>query len=167
MPGTEHRSALTTTPLMWPAALAPLLRRALRLREIEDGVHERDVAESLREVAHEALLLLIVLFRNQPEVIADPDQALDEGTRLLAAAEADQIVRVPEAAGEEGALAPRQAVRLLALGVVAQDEAVPHQVLAGRRDGADHGGIVLRQEAHMGDEEQARVEPLRAVILHE
>ena len=141
--------------------------RALGPAVVEDRVDQGDVAEGLREVAHEALGLHIILLRDQTDIVADADQPLDQRTRLLAAVQADEVVGIPERAGQERALVAGQPVRGLVLGVVAQHEAVPHQGAADRVDGADYARIILRQEAHMGDQQQARVEALRAVGLHE
>src|SRR5206468_9015752 len=50
---------------------------------------------------------------------------------------------------------------------VAVDEPVPDELRFDRRDGADHARVVGGQEADERNDEEARVEPLRAVRLGE
>src|SRR4051812_15228173 len=75
-------------------------------------------------------------------------------------------VRKPEAARQECALAGWQAVVSL-VRVIAQDEAIAQQALFDRLDRAEQTRIVQRQKSQLGHLQQARVEKLRAVRLHE
>src|SRR5882724_582520 len=71
------------------------------LREVHRRVDERDVRESLREVAEVAARARIVLLREQTHVVGEAAQPLEEAARLVAAPEHDEAVGQPEAAGEE------------------------------------------------------------------
>ena len=65
-------------PARRSSALRALLRRALRLHEIECGVDEPDVRETLREVADQAPLAQVVLLGQEAEIVAKLQQALEE-----------------------------------------------------------------------------------------
>src|SRR5688572_12606196 len=59
-------------------ALGALMRRAVRLHEIECRVDETDVREALREVADEPLRVRVVLFREEPQVVAQRENAFEQ-----------------------------------------------------------------------------------------
>jgi hypothetical protein len=52
--------------------------RALALAQVEGAVHERDVGESLWEVAQQASLSGVVLFGEQAEIVAHAQQAVEQ-----------------------------------------------------------------------------------------
>src|SRR5439155_8463399 len=124
--------------------LASVLRRALGPRQVQRGVDERDVGERLGEVAQQAPRSAIVLFREQPDVVGEPDQPLEESAGLLAAALQDVVVGQPERAREEGSLARWQPVDT-GTGLVTIDEASAQQVLLDGGDGAAHTRILRRK----------------------
>src|ERR1700730_17888781 len=91
---------------------------------------------------------------------------MEKGFGLVDPPQQDQIVHVPEAAGEEGSLPFRQAIlRLLA--AIAQHQPVHEQPALDRRDRSAHPLIARGQEADYGDAQQARVEGLRTIGLDE
>ena len=90
--------------------------------EVEGRVDERDVRESLREVADQAFAIDVVFLGEQAEVVAQGEQALEEALRIFGAADGFEAADHPEAAGQKYAFAGRQAVVDLG-GVVAKDEA--------------------------------------------
>src|SRR5207253_1612851 len=103
---TEWRATLTVPPV----ALA-LPRRALPgSRQGQGGVDQPDGGESLGEVADLPLEMGIVLLCQQTDVVAQPQESLEQLLRLVAPAHQRVVVGEPEGAGEEGALARRQTV---------------------------------------------------------
>src|SRR5438105_9192471 len=83
---------------------------ALPGAEDERGVYEREVGEGLGEVPQEAAGLGVVLLREQPDVVSEVEQPLEELARLLQPALEREGVREPEGARQEDALAARQAI---------------------------------------------------------
>ena len=51
--------------------------------EVEGGIDQRDVRESLREVADQAFALDIVFLGEQAEIVAQRKQALEEAARVV------------------------------------------------------------------------------------
>ena len=130
------------------------------------GVDERQVAERLREVADLAPQFDVVLLGEEPEVVPQAQQPLIQLARLVDPPAERQRPDEPERAGQELPLVPWKAV----VGVfrrVARHEAVAGQVALDRLDGPDHALVVRRQEADHRDDQRARVELLRAVVLGE
>src|SRR5713226_5928702 len=141
MMGVETATALRRSLLL------AVLSRALESRQLQRGVDERNVGARLRAVAHQTPRAAIVLLRDQPDGVGEPDQPLEESAGLFAAALQDVVVGQPERAGEEGPLARRQPIDTGA-GLVAVDEASPQQALRDGGDGAAHARILRRKEAH-------------------
>ena len=81
-------------------------------------------------------------------------------------AEHDIGVGQPEAAGEERAFFAADPIIDL-VGRITQHEAVVDKAPLDRLDRADRARVVDRQEANLRDEEEARVQGLAAIILHE
>src|SRR5690606_20017830 len=79
--------------------------------QVERGGHQRHVAERLREVAHLAAGGRVPLLGEQPQVVAERQQPLEQLPGLLLPADGQQRVGHPEAAGEEGALVAGELVR--------------------------------------------------------
>ena len=158
LPFSDLRNGLLTF-------LAPLGRAALP-RQVHGRVDKADVGERLREIAHQPLRLGVVFLRQQAHVVAQTQQPFVEPLGVFMTPKEVKIVREPERAGQEGALARRQAVRPR-VRAVALHEAVVHQVLLDGLDGAANARVGGRQEADQRDHQQAGVEVLRAVILHE
>ena len=65
-------------------------------RENEGGVHEGQVREGLREVPGELPAVRIVLFGQQPHVIAQHEEALEQAAGLIVLAGQGQGVGKPE-----------------------------------------------------------------------
>src|SRR3546814_647506 len=106
--------------------------------EVVRGVDERDVREGLGEVAELVAAVRVVLLGEQADVVADRQQVLEPGERVLAPADQRQRVAEPEAAREKRALARRQAVRDR-VRAIAQHEAV-------------HGQLARSEERRVGKE---------------
>ena len=66
--------------------------------------------ERLREVPEQAPGRGVVLLRQQPEVVREPDEPLEQGARLVVAPEQLVAVGEPERARQEHAFARRQPV---------------------------------------------------------
>ncbi len=93
-------------------------------------------------------------------------QMLEQMHRFVAAAEHQIGIDEPEAAGEEHALAGRQAVfrpSRCRSGAPALD----HQTTLDRLDGGDDARIVRRQKPDRRQQQQAGVKLLRAIGTHE
>src|SRR5947208_2240898 len=78
--------------------------------EVERRADERDVRERLRKITQLPPELRRELLGEQANIVAQGKQALEEGTRILPAADQLEGVRQPEAAGEKGALAGRKPI---------------------------------------------------------
>ena len=122
--------------------------------------------EGLREVADLAAEARVVLLREQADVVGEAGEPVEQLVRLVVAADQREAVGQPERAGQERPLAGWQAVVGLR-GVVAQHEAVPHELALDRLHRADDALVVRRQEADDGDHQRRRVQPARAVGLGE
>ena len=70
----------------------------------EGGLHQADVGEGLGEVANQATLRWVVLFRQQADIVSQAEQALIEADCFVSAAQEGEGVNQPEAASEEEAL---------------------------------------------------------------
>ncbi len=69
--------------------------------KVHGGVHEPDVREGLRKVAHQPLSLRVVFLRQQPHVITETQQALEDPPYLVTPPLEDQIIGQPKRAGKE------------------------------------------------------------------
>src|SRR4051812_31059880 len=83
------------------------------LREVVRRVHEADVRERLREVPEQASLLRVVLLREQPKVVRDAEQLLEQRARLVLPAQHQERVHEPERGRQEDTLAAGETVHLL------------------------------------------------------
>src|SRR6266568_1230106 len=83
----ERRPAWTTAPTRTCARR--VLRKALRMpglvrtRERARRVHQRHVGERLWEVADEPARGRVIFFSEQPDVVANREQPLEESARLV------------------------------------------------------------------------------------
>src|ERR1043166_1083849 len=124
--------------------------------------------EGLREIPKQAPFHGIVFFREQPHIVADRQQPLEQPARLRAAPHPPIGVGEPEGAREKDAFARRETVpRLARAGLVSLEKTLPHQTSLDRLDRAAHAVIVRRKESHEGNEEKACVDLARAVVLRE
>ena len=73
--------------------------------EIAGRGRERDVREGLREIADLALAARVVFLGEQPDIVGEREQPLEQALRIGVAAEHDVVVDQPEAAGKERAFA--------------------------------------------------------------
>src|ERR687890_2780651 len=124
------------------------------------------MCKRLWEVAHQALCARVVLFAEQPNIVAQREQPLDEFLGLPVTAYAPQRVDYPEAADQERALASCETVVGLVCSV-AKYEAVFGQLAADRLDGTDHPLVVVGQKPHARDKQRAGVQRPGAVSLGE
>src|SRR6202035_3742316 len=135
--------------------------------QIKRAVDQANVAVGLRKVAQHAASRGIELLSEQADVIAAREQTIEQPPCFRVAALQHVIVDKPKAAGQKCSFARRQAV-LDIVGLVAQDEFTVDQqlVLDGAKRSADPR-IGCGQEADDRKQQQAGVEPLGAIGLHE
>ena len=98
------------------------------------------------------------VLRQQPEMIAARQHALEHLARLVATADLRQRVDVPEVAGEKRRLGSAEIVG----DGVAHDAPVAHQFAPDRFAGAAEPRVFGRQQAEFGEQENAGVEVGRA-----
>src|SRR6516162_5553289 len=110
------------------------------MAEIVRGINERDVGKRLGEISHEAPRACIIFLRQEADVVAQPEQPLEQLLGLLLAAKEIVGVRQPEAAGEKGAFARRQSVIGL-VRAIAMHKAVNEKVAFDGCDRALHSWI--------------------------
>jgi hypothetical protein len=104
------------------------------------GIDKADVREGLREVSDQSPSGRVVFLGEEPEVVAQVEDPLEEPPRLRSAAEKGEIVGEPERADEEGRLSDGEAVDV-GRRLVAADEAVVQELALDGFDGAGHAGI--------------------------
>src|SRR5205823_2956334 len=105
--------ALALVPPVRPGL--PPRPHALAQREVVRRVHERDVRPGLREVAELALERGVVFLGEEPEIVLQREQPLEDLPGLVLAVLQAEVVDEPEGACEEDALAGRQPVDLYVL----------------------------------------------------
>ena len=108
----------------------------------------------------------VIFFRQQADVIGQRQQPDEQFARVVDPALHHVIVDQPEGAGQERALARRQAVDAFGR-VITQHQAVFQQAALDLGERAAHPGIVGRQEPDQRNLQQARVERPGAIGLHE
>jgi hypothetical protein len=94
----------------------------LDARELDRSVDQTDMAERLRKISEHAPGTRVVFLGEQTEIILQREQALEKHLRIVETPLQDVIVRQPEAASSECALAGRQTFDAV-LGVVAASTA--------------------------------------------
>jgi hypothetical protein len=131
---------------MWPAVTNGAgARRPVGRRQVVGGVDQADVREGFREVPDVPAGRLVVLLREQPEVVPQVEHPLEEPPRFAPATEQDEAVGEPEGAREEGRLSLGQPVDPGARRVPA-DEAVLQELTLDRFHRPGHAGIGGREE---------------------
>src|SRR5262249_17223125 len=130
------------------------------------GTDESEMRECLREVAKLPPGTRIVLFREQADIVAQGEQALEQGVCFGVAMLQPVIVGKPEAAREKHAFSRRQAVNVC-LGSITQHKAVDHEFPLNCRYSARHPWILGRQKANERDQQQTRIELAAAEALRE
>jgi len=110
------------------------------------------VRPRLREVPELALQDGVVFLCEQAEVVPQREQVLEDLARLVEAPLQAQIVRQPERARKEGALAGGQPVHVdvLLVGGVARDQPVDHEFAPDRLDGGDDSLVGPVEEVYEG-----------------
>src|SRR5215217_5350012 len=139
------------------------------LAEVHGGVDQRDMGEGLGEVAQLAAAGRVVLLGQQPDVVAQPQQPLEQLSGILEPADQGVVVGQPEAAGQEGSLPAGEPVHRLPgrAGGIAEHEPVVQQLPLDGLDGALDPRVGRGQEPHQGNEQEAGVQLPRPVVLGE
>jgi hypothetical protein len=124
------------------------------------------VRKRLREITDEPLRLGFVFFGEQPDVVREGHEPLEQRLRLVAMAEQQVGIDQPERARKKYAFATRQPVELLPR-TVSSHEPVVQQLFFDGADGPDEARIVGRQEADERYHEKTGVDGIRADVLDE
>ena len=140
----------------------------VRLGERPSRVDERHVAERLREVADAGGRARVVLLGQQPDIVAQRQQPLEQLARLVAAADQREVVGQPERArrnapspgGSPSTPSRRRSCSAARSRRSSSSRSIASTVPRTR-------GSSARQEADQRDHQQARVELARAVVLGE
>src|SRR5208282_3667357 len=135
-------------------------------REIVGRVDQRQMRERLGEIAKLTPIVWVVFLGEQPDVVAQRQETIEQGARVVVSAEHDIIVGQPKAAGQECAFSGGQSVGPFPR-VVAQHQSVSHELALYRRDGAPHPRIVRRQKTNNGNQQETGVQRLRSERLNE
>ena len=85
-------------------AFSPMLGGSIRAREVVRRVYQSDLREGLREIADLAAGARVVFLRQQSDIVAQLEEALEHGPRIRISALQNVIVGEPETAGKERAL---------------------------------------------------------------
>ena len=126
------------------------------------------MGERLGKVADEPTRDRVVLLGQQPEVVAQVEEALEELARIVVTTQQRQAVGHPERAGQEGALSAGESVDLARVGGAVAEDEVPFDELP--LDGLDrppHPRVSRREETHQRDHQQAGIERIGPVVLGE
>src|SRR5271170_4539477 len=111
-----------------------MLCRTFNRHEVVGRIDQRNVGEGLRKISELTSKNRIVLLGQQANVIAQPEQTLEEIPRLLMAAGQRIIVREPERTRHERSLTRRQSIDP-ALSRVSEHQASINQFPLDRTDG--------------------------------
>src|SRR3984893_5212692 len=122
--------------------------------------------ERLRKISEQPPGAGVVFFRQQTDIVAERQQALEKSACLPVAVLQRVVVSEPETAGEEYAFSWRQTIDSCA-GAIAHHEAIHHQFMLDRRDGAAYSRIIRREEAYDRQQQQAGIELAAAEALCE
>src|SRR5579885_103739 len=142
-----------------------LIRRAVLLGQVENGMYQGHVSNCLRKISELALARWVVFLREQPNVIAKRQKLFQKSLRLRMPVLQNIIVGEPEAAGKKDAFAGLQAVASL-FRAVAKHKLVLPQTSLNRTDRAQHPLVIGRQEADQWYPQQTRIQRLGAIRLH-
>ena len=108
------------------------------------GVDEREMRQCLRKVPGLPANERIVLLGEQPNIVGNTGDTLEQLARLRNVAEQDVRIGEPESAGKKCAFHRFNLAGTLLTRIVTEHEPVAHQVLLYRGDGALNPGIVRR-----------------------
>src|SRR5581483_6953420 len=163
-PSRANRSTIARpTPLVAPvttttSGLLIVLHLFLRRGDERRRVDQRQVRETLREVAEELAARGVDLLRVEADVVRELEQLLHRLARLLDAADARERLDEPERAREERALLP------LLAAVAVEEWAAGAERGADRVDRRARARVVRLQEAGADREQHRRVEFLGAGV---
>src|SRR5215472_14423833 len=110
------------------------------------GVDQSQVRETLRKISKLPAGDRVVLFSEQPKMIPDREQPLEQFLRFRHSPLEGVIVGQPEAAGQKGALVTGEAVESEFRGI-SSNEAAAQELLLNCAHGRCHAGIVGWQKA--------------------
>src|SRR5262245_26553476 len=104
--------AVTTTakavaPGSLRSALQAVFGRPAATGQVACGIHQPDVGKCLRKVAHQAPCTDVVLFGQQPDVIAQIQEPLENTLRVGVAPQQSEVIGKPESTGQERSLSRR------------------------------------------------------------
>src|SRR5262252_2584634 len=117
--------------------------------QIQGRSDESKVRKRLRKIADLPLRLRIVFFRQQADIVANRQQALEQGGRFGVAVLQRVIVGKPKAARKKYPFSRSQTINA-GLGSITKYEPVDRELLLDSRNGAAHAWIVRRQEPTRG-----------------
>src|SRR5215510_5304872 len=134
--------------------------------QIQGRSDESKVRKRLRKIADLPLRLRIVFFRQQADIVANRQQALEQGGRFGVAVLQRVIVGKPKAAREKYPFSRSQTINA-GLGSITKYEPVDRELLLDSRNGAAHAWIFRRQEADERHQQQTRIELAASEALRE
>ena len=137
------------------------------MTDIIGRVDQRDVGKRLRKIAELALRPDIVFLGEEPDIVAQADQPLEELPCVSFPSSHHVGVGQPKTHRQKRALSRRQTVHAGSGGVVAQHQSAPQQSFLDRRDGPAHTRIVGRQKAYLGYQQRARIQKIAVIRLGE
>jgi hypothetical protein len=128
--------------LLLSPSWSPVLRGA---RKPEGRIHHGHVAKCLWKVSKLALDDRIVLFGQQPDIVSETEQTVEQFFRFLEAALEDEVIYKPKAAREKGAFTGWKTINPR-LGFVAQNKSVDQKPAFNLGDRIANAIITGRQE---------------------
>ncbi len=135
-------------------------------RQVEGGIHQRDVGKRLGKVSHQALGPGVVLLRKQTNVIGQRQHPLKKLFCIGVTPLQLEGTHHPETASEKDSFAGRKAIGDL-LRVVAQHQATGHQVLPSIAFSVPlHARIFSRKKPRHRHKQQGCIEMFGAVALY-
>src|SRR5687768_2184315 len=129
MASSNSKSSTPFLAMFGGTAAAPM--------EVSRCVDQSDVREGLRKVSQLAPCGRVVLFRQQPDIIAERQQPLEDFFCLFVLSLKGENVGQPEGAKQKDSLAVRQTIDSR-IRDVPSDEASCFELLANHVDGPDH-----------------------------
>src|SRR5579875_102442 len=109
-----------------------------------------DVRECLRKIPNQALAPGVIFLRKQTNIVCQLEKPLEEAPSLALSSDGLQRADQPEAAGQKCAFAAGKAIGP-ALGFVAQQKAILHEILLNSLYGTDDTRIIDRKKSHQWD----------------
>src|SRR5262245_455789 len=144
----------------------PALLRGAYIVQVQGRSDESEMRKGLRKIADLPPRVGIVLFREQADIVAEGQQAFEQGRCFGVTVLQRIIVGKPEAAGKKYALSSRQTINA-GLGAITEYEAIDDELFLDCGYGPAHPRIVGRQESHDRQQQEARIELATAEALGE